>query len=99
MDKYAILAVMTAKPGKEKDVEAFLKSAQPMALMEPETSNWYAVRLGTSEFGIFDTFRDESGRDAHLKGQVAKALFAQAEDLFSAPPTVEKLDIIASMSH
>jgi quinol monooxygenase YgiN len=99
MDKYAILAVMTAKPGKEKDVEEFLISAQPMALMEPETSNWYAVRLGASEFGIFDTFRNESGRDAHLNGKIAEALFARAEDLFSAPPTVEKLEILASMTH
>src|SRR5579871_3620919 len=99
MDKFAILAVMTAKPGKEKEVEEFLKSAQPMALLEPETSNWYAVRLGTSEFGIFDTFPTESGREAHLNGEIAKALFAKAGDLFSAPPTVEKLDILASMSH
>lgn len=99
MDKFAILAVMTAKPGKEQEVEEFLKSAQPMALLEPETSVWYAVRLGTSEFGIFDTFRDESGRDAHLNGEIAKALFARAEELFASPPSIEKLDVLASMTH
>jgi quinol monooxygenase YgiN len=96
MDKYALLAVLNARPGKEKEVEAFLKSAQPLAARENGTSTWYAVRLGPSRFGIFDTFRDEAGRDAHLNGEIAKALFAKAEELFSAPPQVEKLEILAA---
>lgn len=98
MDKFALLALLQAKPGKEKDVEAFLKSAQPLAVRENGTTSWYAVKLGPSKFGIFDTFRNEDGRDAHLTGEIAKALFARAEELFAAPPQVEKLEILAAKS-
>jgi quinol monooxygenase YgiN len=96
MDKVAILALLTAKAGKEKEVEEFLKSAQPLAEREPGTTTWYAVKLGDNRFAIFDTFKDEAGRNAHFTGEIAKALFARAEELFSTPPAVEKLEILAS---
>ena len=96
MDKLALLALLDAKPGKEKEVEEFLKSAQPLAERETGTSTWYAVRLGPGKFGIFDTFKDDAGRSAHLTGEIAKALFAKAADLFSTPPQVEKVEILAS---
>lgn len=73
-----------------------MKSAQPLAEREAGTTTWYAVKLGPSKFGIFDTFQDESGRSAHLNGEIAKALFARAEELFSTPPQVEKLEILAA---
>lgn len=96
MDQLAILALLEAKPGKEAEVEAFLKSAQPLAVKESGTTTWYAVRLGPTKFGIFDTFKDQAGRDAHLTGDIAKALFAKAEELFAVPPQVEMLEIMAS---
>jgi quinol monooxygenase YgiN len=96
MDKYALLALLQAKPGKEQEVEEFLKSAQPLAVNETGTTTWYAVKLGPSKFGIFDTFQNQEGRDAHLTGEIAKALFAKAEDLFAVPPQVEMLEILAS---
>jgi quinol monooxygenase YgiN len=96
MDKFAILALLEAKPGKEQELEAFLKSAQPLAVAEPATTTWYAIKLGSSKFGIFDTFKDEAGRNAHLKGEIAKALFAKADELLAKPPQVEMLEIMAS---
>ncbi|MGB6194334.1 MAG: antibiotic biosynthesis monooxygenase [Terracidiphilus sp.] len=96
MDKLAIFALLHAKRGKEKEVEQFLKFAQPLAERETGTTTWYAVKFGPAEYGIFDTFKDEAGRNAHLTGEIAKALFAKAEDLFAAPPEVEKLEIVAS---
>ncbi|HEY1647351.1 MAG TPA: antibiotic biosynthesis monooxygenase [Terracidiphilus sp.] len=96
MDKFAILALLEAKPGKEQELEAFLKSAQPLAVAEPATTTWYAIKLGPSKFGIFDTFKDEAGRNAHLKGEIAKALFAKADELLAKPPQVEMLEIMAS---
>jgi quinol monooxygenase YgiN len=96
MDKFALLALLQAKHGKETEVEEFLKSAQPLAVREAGTTSWYAVKLGDGRFGIFDTFKDEGGRDAHLNGEIAKALFARAADLCSTPPQVEKLSILAS---
>ncbi|MDR3771869.1 MAG: antibiotic biosynthesis monooxygenase [Terracidiphilus sp.] len=96
MEKYALLALLEAKPGKEQELEDFLKSAQPLAAAEPETVRWYAFRLGPAKFGIFDTFNTEDGRNAHLTGEIAKALFAKAEELLAVSPQVEKLDILAS---
>ena len=96
MDKLAILALLEAKPGKEQEVEEFLKSAQPLAVKESGTTTWYAVKLGPAKFGIFDTFKDRGGRDAHLSGDIAKALFAKAEELFAVSPQVEMLEILAS---
>lgn len=96
MDKFALLALLEAKPGKEKEVEEFLKSAQPLAAREAGTTTWYAVKLGPAKFGIFDTFKDEDGRNAHLSGEIAKALMAKASELLAKPPQIEKLDILAS---
>ena len=96
MDKFAILAILQAKPGKESEAEEFLKSALPLAEQETGTTAWYAVKLGPSKFGIFDTFIDEAGRNAHLTGEIEKALFAKAEDLFAVPPQIEKADILAA---
>jgi quinol monooxygenase YgiN len=96
MDKLAILALLEAKPGKEQELEAFLKSAQPLAVAEPGTTTWYAVKLGPARFGIFDTFPDDAGRKAHLSGEIAKALFAKADELLAKPPQIEMLEIMAS---
>jgi quinol monooxygenase YgiN len=96
MDTRAILALLEARPGKEQELEAFLKSAQPLAMAEPATTTWYAVKLGPARFGIFDTFADDAGRQAHLSGAIARALFAKAEELLARPPQVEMLDILAS---
>jgi quinol monooxygenase YgiN len=96
MDKVALLALLEAKPGKEKEVEEFLKSAQPLAVAEPGTTTWYALKLGPAKFGIFDTFKDEAGRDAHLSGEIAKALMAKAGELLAKPPQIEKVELLAS---
>lgn len=96
MDTLAIWAMLEAKPGKELEVEQFLKSALPMAQAETQTTTWYALKLGPTTFGIFDTFVDQKGRDAHLSGDIAKALFAKAEELFARPPHIEQPEILAA---
>jgi quinol monooxygenase YgiN len=96
MVKLAIWAQLEAKPGKEKEVEEFLKSAQPLAVKEKGTVTWYAVKMAPNKFGIFDTFADEKGREAHLTGDIAKALFAKAKDLFAKTPEINKPEILAA---
>jgi quinol monooxygenase YgiN len=91
-----LLVTLEARAGKEADAEAFLKSAQPLALNEKGTLKWYAIKLGPGKFGIFDTFANEEGRNAHLTGEIAKALGARANELFAAPPQIEKTEILAS---
>jgi quinol monooxygenase YgiN len=56
--------------------------------------SWFAIRISPSTFGIFDVFNDEAGRDAHLAGEVAKALMAKAPELFSPSPEIQKVDVL-----
>ncbi|MDB5006829.1 MAG: antibiotic biosynthesis monooxygenase [Mucilaginibacter sp.] len=95
MEKFALLARVEAKPGKENEVLAFLKSALPLAEAEPDTIRWYALQLGPSTFGIFDTFETEQGRQAHLNGEIAKALMANAAALLAKDPVIEKVELLA----
>lgn len=95
MDRLALLALLDAKAGKEKELEEFLKSALPLAQQEPGTTSWYALKLGPGRFGIFDTFKSEDGRDAHLTGPIAKALMAKADELLAKPPQIEKVELLA----
>jgi quinol monooxygenase YgiN len=96
MSKLAIWAQLKAKPGKEEEVEKFLKSAQPLAEREQGTITWYAVKMAPGSYGIFDTFADDFGRNAHLTGEIAKALSARAGELFAEPPEIHKLEILAA---
>jgi quinol monooxygenase YgiN len=91
----ALAVKLEAKPGKEKDVENFLRSGLAIVQDEPATTAWFAVRFSNSTFGIFDAFPDEAGRQAHLTGRVAAALMEKAGDLLATPPSIEKVDVLA----
>jgi quinol monooxygenase YgiN len=93
----ALLVRLEAKPGKEADVESFLRGGLAVVQEEPATAVWFAIRLGPSTFGIFDAFPDNAGRQAHLSGRVAAALTERASDLFAQPPTIEKVDVLAKL--
>ena len=95
MNKFGILATLQARPGKEAEVEAFLKSAAQLVEAETGTTAWFSFRIGPTTFGIFDTFKSEEGRTAHINGEVAKALFARAEELFVTSPQIQTVDILA----
>src|ERR1700734_299017 len=95
MPKFALYGELKSKPGKEAEVEAFLKQGAELAKKELGTVTWYALKEGEGRYGIFDTFNDEAGRDAHLNGEIAKALMAKASELFSEPPKIPKIDVLA----
>jgi quinol monooxygenase YgiN len=92
----ALFVRLEAKPGKEEEIEVFLRGGLSIVENEPETTAWFALRFGRSTFGIFDAFPSESGRQAHLSGRVAAALMAKAPDLFAKPPSIEKVDVLAA---
>jgi quinol monooxygenase YgiN len=81
--------------GKDAEVEAFLKSALPAVQSERGTPAWFAIRFGRSEYGIFDVFPDDAAREAHLGGAVAAGLMQRSSSLFTEPPQIVKLDVLA----
>jgi quinol monooxygenase YgiN len=91
-----LLVRLVAKPGKEAEVISFLEGGLALVEEEPATIAWFAIRLGPSEFGIFDAFPDDAGRRAHLGGQVAAAMMAQAPELLAQPPVIEPVDVLAA---
>jgi quinol monooxygenase YgiN len=97
MTKFALYVPLEAKPGKEKEVAEFLRSALSLVAAEQGTISWFAIQEGPSSFAIFDTFNNEAGRDAHLNGKVAAALMEKVRggDLFAKTPEIHKLGILA----
>jgi quinol monooxygenase YgiN len=92
----ALLVRLEAKSGKAEEVAHLLRDGLPLVQAEPETTAWFAVRIGPSTFGIFDAFPNQSGREAHLAGQLAAALLARAPDLLAQPPSIEPVDVLAA---
>jgi quinol monooxygenase YgiN len=95
MTNLGLYVQLEAKKGGEQKVAAFLASALPLVEAERGTITWFAMRMGPTTFGIFDTFADEEGREAHLSGEVAKALMAKAQELLAKDPTIVRIDILA----
>jgi quinol monooxygenase YgiN len=91
-----LLARLEAKPGKEAEVAELLRASQSLVQKEPGTTAWFAIRLGTSTFGIFDAFPDEAGLQAHVSGGVARALIRKAPQLFAESPNLEKVEVLAA---
>jgi len=90
-----LLALLEAKPGKGEELAAFLEQGRALAAEETGTVTWYAFRLSDTTYGIFDTFEDEDGRQAHLNGQIPAALGQAGPDLLAAEPDIRQTDIIA----
>ena len=97
MAKFALLVELKAKPGKEMEVEAFLKKEASLVRKESGTLSWHAAMV-QDELGvyrIFDTFDDEAAREAHLNGEAGEELVGKAEHLFSEAPKVYRLQVVA----
>jgi quinol monooxygenase YgiN len=90
-----LLALLEAKPGKGDELGAFLKQGRELAVAENGTVTWYAFKISDTTYGIFDTFEDEDGRQAHLGGEIPAALAQVGPDLLAADPDIRTVDVIA----
>jgi len=97
MKKLGLLATLKAKPGKEMEVSNFIKEAVNLARKEEKTISWYSFKIDESTFGIFDTFETESGREAHLNGEIASALMEKASELLIEDPDIKKIEILSAV--
>jgi hypothetical protein len=93
--KLGVLALLEAKPGKGDDLGKFLEAGRDLAAAESGTVTWYAFKISDSQYGIFDTFDDDDGRQAHLSGQIPAALSQVADDLLATAPDIRTVDVLA----
>src|SRR5689334_11241570 len=93
--KLGLLATLEAKPGKGDELGAFLQAGRELAAAEPGTVTWYAFKLGETTYGIFDTFETEDARQAHINGEIPRALGQVADDLLAAEPDIRPIDVLA----
>jgi quinol monooxygenase YgiN len=93
--RLAILALLDAKPGRGEQLAEFLRAGRELAAAEPGTLTWYAFKISETRYGIFDTFETSDARDAHLAGQIPRALSQIAPDLLATDPDIRTIDIIA----
>jgi quinol monooxygenase YgiN len=90
-----VLALLEAKPEKAVELAALLEQARELALAEQQTVSWYAFKADEVTFGIFDTFEDDAGRQAHLAGEIAQALIKAAPELLAKDPEIRPVDLLA----
>jgi quinol monooxygenase YgiN len=92
----ALVVRMTARVETRDEVARFLAGAVDMANAEAGTTVWFALRTDDSTFWIVDAFPGEAERQAHLDGQIAKALLANAERLLTSAPKILPADVLAA---
>ena len=94
--KVGLLVRIEAKPEYADEVEAMLRGAQELAEQELGTVTWFSFRENATTFGVFDTFEDEQGRQAHLTGRIAAALGEAAQTKLSVPPVIVPIDLLGT---
>ena len=92
--KCGLFVRLEAKPGKERAVADFLTAGLDLTNREAGTPIWFALQLSPTTFGVFDAFASEEDRQAHLAGNMAKALMSRVDELLARPPAVEPVDIL-----
>ena len=90
-----LLVVLEAKEGKGAELGAFLEAGRAIAAAEQGTVTWYAFKMNETTFGVFDTFESEDARQAHLDGEIPKALAQVGPDLLVKEPDIRRVDLVA----
>lgn len=94
MTTVAVLARFDFKPGKENEAERFFQTGSAIVDKQPETTRWYAFRLGPCAYGAFAVFGSEedrmrcwlrAGRARHAQTRTSSAKRRRSRRLRSSP--------------
>jgi quinol monooxygenase YgiN len=92
----AYVARLVAKDDTAEELAEFLAGALDLANAERGTVVWFALRTDSTTFWIVDAFATEDDRQAHINGQIAAALMANADRLLAVPPEILPADVLAA---
>ena len=90
-----ILVLLEAKEGKGEELGGFLEAGLELAIAEQGTVRWHAFKVDDTNYGIFDTFESEAGRQEHLNGEIAAKLGEIAGEMQASAPDIRQIDILA----
>jgi quinol monooxygenase YgiN len=93
--KLGILALLEAKSGKSQELADFLRQGRELAEAEEGTVTWYAFKVDENTYGIFDSFESEEGRQAHVNGEIPRALGQVGDDLLAKEPDIKPVELVA----
>lgn len=88
---------LEAKPGKEDQVQQFLRDINSGVDQEPLTGPWFAVRFSQTTFGIFEAFPNAEARHTHDTGpggQNFQRGAALLRDILAYPAQLYRLDVL-----
>ena len=94
-DRKGLLLILRPKPGNERGLEEILRGAKTIVDEEAKTTAWFAIRLDSGEYGIFDVFPDNASRLKHLTGRVPRALLKRARQVLGGMPRMDLVRISA----
>src|SRR3954453_18514022 len=92
----AIVAKLVAKDETKDEVAELLTGAVELANAEAGTTVWFALRTDATTFWIVDAFPGVDERQAHLGGEIAKPLMANADRLLAQPPELGMAEVLAA---
>ncbi|MEM1182197.1 MAG: antibiotic biosynthesis monooxygenase [Acidobacteriota bacterium] len=92
---HSLVVKIVAKENRAEDVAAFLAGALALAEAEEFTPVWFALRENATTFYITDAFSSAEDRQKHVEGEIAKALFASADELLAEPPSIASVEVMA----
>ena len=95
MATVGVLAHFEFKPDRIDDAAQFFQAGAVIVADQPETTRWFAFRLGPSSYGAFAVFANEADRDALLASGGPRSSRVRA-DLFVREPTFEKVEVVAA---
>ena len=90
----AIVARLAARDEAADEVASFLAGAVDLANQEAGTIVWFALRTDATTFWIVDAFPGEDERQAHLQGEIAATLMAEADRLLASPPEILPAEVL-----
>lgn len=94
-----LVAALSAKPGKEQELEAALTSIIPQVEAEEGTLQ-YILHRSTKEPGKFlfyEKYADKAALDFHGSTPYLKELFKGTADLLSEKPTISLYEEVAAI--